>query len=95
MVPEPLCISGGYEAQPDTRLDRPDLSLLTLETWKPLISTRAYFAFRAAIASHVRNNGAAACRCNDCRSLCPGSDRVEVVCRPPQETVPTRTARTC
>jgi glycosyltransferase involved in cell wall biosynthesis len=55
MVPEPLCISGGYDTQSDSRVAWPDLSLVALETWKPLISTRAYFAFRATIAPHMRN----------------------------------------
>ena len=54
MVPECLCILSDDDAERSSRLARPNLSLVTLETWKPMISSRAYFAFRAAIAPHMR-----------------------------------------
>ncbi len=54
MVPECLCILSDDGARRSSHLARPSLSLVTLETWKPMISSRAYFAFRATIAPHMQ-----------------------------------------
>jgi glycosyltransferase involved in cell wall biosynthesis len=53
MVPACLCIVDDVTAVQRANEVRPERSLSTLETWKPLISRRAYLAFRARIAPQI------------------------------------------
>jgi glycosyltransferase involved in cell wall biosynthesis len=54
MVPEVLCIVDDRAIEGRSSEARPDRSLSMLETWKPVISRKAYLAFRARIAPQMR-----------------------------------------
>jgi glycosyltransferase involved in cell wall biosynthesis len=54
MVPECLCIVDDRASEGRSSEARPDRSLSLLETWKPVISRRAYLAFRARVAPQMR-----------------------------------------
>jgi hypothetical protein len=58
MVPEVLCIVNDRATEGRSSEALPDQSLSMLETWKPVISRKAYLAFRARVAPQMRQTAA-------------------------------------
>jgi glycosyltransferase involved in cell wall biosynthesis len=56
MLPEAPCVVEDRETFGRTSAPRPRTSLATLETWRPMISRRAYLAFRAKVAPELRRD---------------------------------------
>ena len=56
MLPEVLCVVEDRETAGRSSAPRPYDSLATLEKWKPRISRRAFFAFRAKVAPELRGD---------------------------------------
>lgn len=54
MVPQCLCIIDDRETELRASKAKPERSLAALQTWKPVISRRAYLALRAKIAPQLR-----------------------------------------
>jgi glycosyltransferase involved in cell wall biosynthesis len=58
MLPEVQCVMDDRSVEGRGSAPRPDCSLSVVEAWKTGISRKAYFAFRAGVAPHMRQTAA-------------------------------------